>query len=150
VRCWGLQCNCTCGSTTRCERQSEIKGSMPFSSLDRPPAGRQMASSGAWQRWIGLPEGASIGSRLNILTCLSETLRSFATYTTSFARLSASPRADSSCNGVYRRRTLPSLAGVRKIGRWSASCRSAITGQRRVHDQEARRGRMSPTDISAG
>ena len=108
---------------------------MPSSTLNWALGGQQLTSNGAWQRWMGLPEGASIKFRLNILICLSETLRSFVTYNSSFARTSASPRADTSCDGVYRRRSLPDLAGVRNFGRWSASCRSAVTGQRALHNQ---------------
>lgn len=120
-----------------CERQSENKGSMPSSTLNWVLRGQQSTSNGAWQRWMGLPEGASIKSRLNILICLSETLRSFVIYNAPFVRTSASPRADTSCDGVYRRRLLPDLAGMRNFGRWSASCRSAVTGQRALRNQFA-------------
>ena len=133
-----------------CERQSENTGSMPSSTLNWAPRGQQLTSNGAWQRWMGLPEGASIKYRLNILMCLSETLRSFVTHNSSFARTSASPRADTSCNNVYRRRTLPDWAGVRNFGRWSASCRSAVTGQRALRNQFASITAFQTIGIPAG
>lgn len=61
--------------TTPCERQREIKGRMPLPSLNRALAGRPMTLSGAWQRWMGLPEGALRKSRLNQLTNLSNPSR---------------------------------------------------------------------------
>ena len=133
-----------------CERQSENSGSMPLSTLNWAVSGQQLTSNGAWQRWMGLPEGASIKFRLNILMCLSETLRSFVTHNSSFARTSASPRADTSCYDVHRRRTLPDWAGVRNFGRWSASCRSAVTGQRALRNQFVINTTLQTIGILAG
>jgi len=64
---------------------------MPFSSLNRIRMDRQMASSGAWQLWTGLPEGALLWSRLGDFTHLSNPSRTFDVDTRTLARRSASP-----------------------------------------------------------
>lgn len=80
-----------------CERQSETQGSMPFSSLDRPLMDRQQTLNGAWQQWIGLPEGASFWSRLNSSMDLSKPSRTFFTANVSSVPTSASPCAGDLC-----------------------------------------------------
>lgn len=52
-----------------------------------------MASSGAWQRWTGLPEGALLWSRLYGFTSLSNPPRLFDVEPGTLARRSASPSA---------------------------------------------------------
>jgi hypothetical protein len=47
---------------------------MPFSSLNQVRMDLQTATSGAWQRWIGLPEGALFRPRSGELTILSNPL----------------------------------------------------------------------------
>ncbi len=81
-------------STTLCERQSENKGSMPFSSLNRVRLDRQMAMSDAWQRWTELPEGASLLLRFDGFTSLSNPPRSFDIEPGTLARRSESPSAE--------------------------------------------------------
>lgn len=80
--------------TTLCERQSENQGSMPFFSLNRVRMDRQMASNGAWQQWIGLPEGASFWSWFGSFTSLSNPFRFSKSETETLARRSASPCAE--------------------------------------------------------
>lgn len=99
-----------CALTTLCERQSEIKGSMPFSSLDRFRTDRQMVSSGAWQRWTGLPEGASFLPRLRSFTSLSNPPRRFDIEPETLARRPVSP-----CAG--RSRALCRHRGTRSVER---------------------------------
>jgi hypothetical protein len=50
---------------------------MPSSSLDWVQLDQQMVFDSAWQRRIGLPEGALSKPRLNNLTYLSEPFRTF-------------------------------------------------------------------------
>lgn len=80
-------------STTLCERRSENQGSMPFSSLNRFRTDRQMALSGAWQRWTELPEGASLWLRLHGFTSLSNPPRYFDIGSETLARRPVSPSA---------------------------------------------------------
>ena len=77
-----------------CERQSEIQGSMPFSSLNRILMDRQMTLNGAWQQWTGLPEGASLRFRLGAFTPRSNPYRYFDVDYPTLARRSASPCAE--------------------------------------------------------
>ena len=67
---------------------------MPFSSLNRIQMDRQMASSGAWQQWTGLPEGASLWFRLDAFTPPSNPSRYFDVDYPTLARRSASPCAE--------------------------------------------------------
>ncbi len=80
-------------AASQCERQSEIKGSMPFASLNRFQADRPLVSIAAWQPWIGLPEGASVGLRLKHLLPLSDPFRHFEAANTSSIDATASPCA---------------------------------------------------------
>ena len=50
---------------------------MPSATLNLVPMDQQLVLDGARQRWIGLPEGASLKPRLKHFTYLSETFRSF-------------------------------------------------------------------------
>jgi hypothetical protein len=83
---------------------------MPFSSLNRIRMDRQTASSGARQQWTGLPEGASLWSRLGGFTHLSNPSRFFAVETETLARRPASP-----CTG--RSRALHRLRRSRRYRR---------------------------------
>lgn len=84
-------------STTLCERRSENQGSMPLSSLNRSKPDRQMVWNAAWQRWIGLPEGASFRPRLNHFTNLSHPSRISTVVNLTSARAPVSP-----CTGASR------------------------------------------------
>ena len=69
---------------------------MPFSSLNLVRLNLQMATSNAWQRWIGLPEGALLQSRPGDLTSLANPFPQFRSARTSFvpgqrARVLADP-----------------------------------------------------------
>jgi len=66
---------------------------MPFFSLNRIRMDRQMASNGAWQQWMGLPEGASFWSRFGNFTSPSNPFRFSNFETETLARRSASPCA---------------------------------------------------------
>ena len=99
-----------CVLTTLCERQSENKGSMPLSSLNRIQTDRQMASSGAWQRWIELPEGASLVLRPDGFTILSNPPRHLHVEPRTLARRPASPSA-------VRPRALSRHGNARSAGR---------------------------------
>lgn len=68
---------------------------MPFFSLNRIRMDRQMASNGAWQQWIGLPEGASFWFRFGNFTSLSNPFRFSNFDTETLARRPASPCAGS-------------------------------------------------------
>lgn len=83
---------------------------MPFSSLNRIQTDRQMASNGAWQRWTGLPEGASFVSRLHDFTSLSNPPRPVDTEPGTLARRSVSPSAG-------RARALSRCRKIRSIER---------------------------------
>ena len=108
-------------SATLCERQSRLQGSMPFISLNRTLSGRPMVWTGAWQQGIALPEGASPKPRFNHLDRLSHPYPHFDIKMPLFARPKAGPWAEARARrGLDRRRPL---------GRWSASCRCAVTGQ---------------------
>jgi hypothetical protein len=82
-------------NTVRASGKSE--GSMPTFSLDRILSDRQMALSGAWQRRMSLPEGASLDLRLHNTHVLVQPFPHFSTAQHSSARVSASPRAAASC-----------------------------------------------------
>lgn len=83
----------THASTTLCERQSENQGSMPLSSLNPVLADRQLATSGARQRWTGLPEGASLLLTFGGFTSLSNPPRVFDIEPGALARRPVSPCA---------------------------------------------------------
>ena len=68
---------------------------MPTSSLNQSECGWQMTSSGAWQQWIGLPEGASLKFRLDNLADPSNLFRTIKTEPFSSMFAPASPRAGS-------------------------------------------------------
>ena len=71
-----------CGSLDSARKQRELqhsagvraraRGRMPFSSLDQVRLNLPTATSGAWQRRIGLPEGALFWPRPGKLTTLSD------------------------------------------------------------------------------
>ncbi|AGK57364.1 hypothetical protein HYPDE_28423 [Hyphomicrobium denitrificans 1NES1] len=67
---------------------------MPFSSLNRILMDRQITLNGAWQRWTGLPEGASLWFRLGAFTAPSNPYRYFDVDYPTLARRSASPCAE--------------------------------------------------------
>ena len=114
-------------STTLCERQSRLLGSMPFTSLNRVRTGRQLAPTGAWQHRIGLPEGALMGLRLNILTDLSNPDPHFDIRLQLSTHQPASPCAGEralSKNGSENPRI---ICGARHYGSWSASYADALS-----------------------
>ena len=57
---------------------------MPFSSLDQVRLDLPTATSSAWQRWIGLPEGALLRSRPGDLTSLANPFPHFHSARASF------------------------------------------------------------------
>ena len=79
-------------NTVRASGKSE--GSMPTFSLDRILSDRQMALSGAWQRRMGLPEGASLEPRLHTAHVSIQPFPHFSSAPHSSAQASASPRAE--------------------------------------------------------
>jgi hypothetical protein len=91
---------CCCNIVRASERNIRA---MPSTSLNWARSGQQLTLDGAWQRWIGLPEGAQFRSRLNIPTSLSETFRSFVSHFVSPSRTPASPCAGSSRDLAERR-----------------------------------------------
>ena len=64
--------------------RARARGRMPFSSLNLVRLNLQMATSNAWQRWIGLPEGAPFRPRSGKLTSLSDPLPQSQIVCTSF------------------------------------------------------------------
>ena len=100
---------------------------MPLSSLNRIEIDRQLAPLGAWQHWIGLPEGALKGLRLNILTDLSNPDPHIDIRFTLSTHQPASP-----CAGERARKANGSMTphvsrGARYYGRWSASNADALS-----------------------
>jgi hypothetical protein len=91
---------------------------MPLSSLDRILTDRQMASSDAWQRWTGLPEGASLLLTFGDFTSLSNPPRPFDIELGTLARRPVSPcagrpRALSRCRST---RSLERVCGYLEDG----------------------------------
>lgn len=64
--------------------RARARGSMPFSSLNQVRSDLQAVTSGAWQRWIGLPEGALLWPRSGELTSLSRSHPQSQSVSTSF------------------------------------------------------------------
>jgi hypothetical protein len=93
---------CCCNIVRASERDQRA---MPSTSLNWARSGQQLTLNGAWQRWIGLPEGAQFRSRLNNPTSLSETFRSFVLSYVRQSRTPASPCAGSSRDLAEQRST---------------------------------------------
>lgn len=111
---------------------------MPFASLNRFDIGRPLAWNDAWQQWIGLPEGASFRFWLKSLAILPNPFRFIDVANISSIGTTVSPCAGRT--GGLMQHSKPRrqrVRGVRTIGRWSASCRSAVTGQRALRNQFA-------------
>ncbi len=106
--------------------RARARGRMPFSSLNQVQMDLPTAMSSAWQRWIGLPEGALLWLRSGDLTSLSSHLPQIQSVSTSFvsgqrARL----LADRTHFATFRKAGFI-RPGLRSFRRRSASCRSAF------------------------
>ena len=69
---------------------------MPLSHLNRVLMDRPLTSDSAWQRWIGLPQGALFGFRFADLICLPKPFRTFVDTLVSSSRAPESPCAGNS------------------------------------------------------
>ena len=115
---------------------------MPFIFSEPDRYDRPAVLRGAWQHGIALLEGAPSGPRFKHLTRLSHPYPRFDIETVFFARLPASP-----CAGLCARK---GLDRGRSLGRWSASCRCAVTGQHSCRKRNSQGARKGSTAIPAG
>ena len=90
----------------RVRASGEKRRVMPFFSLNRIRSDRQTALSSAWQRRMGLPEGAPLKPRLNASRSPIRPFPHFSTAQQSSAWSTASPRAavPCACRGVEMHR----------------------------------------------